>query len=710
MTPRASSWHALPLLALASIAATGGCGAAIRRGGIAQEFPDDRPEHVQAVLARMAAAAPRVDPGIVIGLTPAPLRLWAWDLEAQRLLWETDIATADTMPHAAGEWVVVEEGSDVVVRAMRDGRVSARIPTGELRLAGADGEGELSVLTVSSGGGVGALSRVIVLSGGSPAWQIELEQAVGEPALRAGMVFLPWGQQNLSILDARTQEELARVRYTRGVVGHAIAQGAHVFFGQRGITRLTGHTDSSPDAPWFEPMERDLPGDPGMLRDAYQPPPGPTSATHRVRLVWRAIPSRGEEPDVGVLDDTIYLVFYRLVFALDAMQDHVRWVQQLPGDVVGASAENHGILIVDEQGRIHVLSREDGRVTFSAEAGMPATWAHVSYTELQGGEPRGEGMALRDQLLSLVQNTDARLVPARAYGARLLAALPEPDVTANLIALCDDRTLPPVLHDEVCEALASRENGSEHVIAALDRHASYLRGTSAPPVGPLARSAARARSQAAVPLLIAQLRDPSTPAADLEDLANALRELGAASAADPLDDFVRLYHAESPDDEALGRALAAAVAAYAALAGPASQDTLRWLIDDTMSHPAAREAAATALATVTAPATATTTATASDSDGEMTISTAERPERITLPMVNEVLHAVEPELDRCLIQPGRVYGQARVVLAFMPDGSLQTISVTPAPLQECIEAIVRTRTFPATLASTRQTITYTVAR
>ena len=71
---------------------------------------------------------------------------------------------------------------------------------------------------------------------------------------------------------------------------------------------------------------------------------------------------------------------------------------------------------------------------------------------------------------------------------------------------------------------------------------------------------------------------------------------------------------------------------------------------------------------------------------------------------------MDRDLDACLVQPGRVWGQARVVLAIMPDGTLQTVSVTPTPVQACVEPIVRSQTFPATRATSRQTITYTVSR
>ncbi|WP_157069442.1 PQQ-binding-like beta-propeller repeat protein [Sandaracinus amylolyticus] len=692
----ASRWMGAIAIALV------GCGGS---QGLAVDFPDDRPDDVRAVLDRVAAAPPRQEPEIVVGLTPAPMRLWAYDAAAGRALWEQTVE-AETTPQVAGDYVVTQEPSGIVVRRLSDGSVATRFGDDELSMTGADGEGALAAIALSTGGAVGARSRLVVVSNGGVAWQLGVEQAVGEPAVRAGMIFLPWAQQNLSVLDA-SGAELARVRFTRGVVGHALADERAIFFGQQGLAQLSERTTSAPDAPWFQPVARELPGNPGLLRNAYEPPPSPTSATHRVRLVWRAVPRDG---DVSLQDDTIYFVSYRLVFALGASNESVRWVQQLPADVVGARAAEGGVFVVDDAGNVYGLSREDGRIVSRAQTGMAATWAHVSNVALRGGAPEGDAMPLRDQLLAATQNTDARLVPARAYAARLLASMPEPDVTASLVALCDDRSLPAQLHAAACDALAMRESGIEHVTSALERHASYLAGTSAPPVGPLARAAARANERRAVPLLIAQLRDPQTPAEDLAAVAEALQALGDASAREPLEDFVRLYHAEN--DETLGRALAAAITAYAALAGPASQDTLRWVIDDPMSMQAARAAAQQALTALSAAPASEPTRSAPTSEAATTSeeTTTELPARITGPLLDQLMAPIDDDLDACLTTPERSHTQARVVIAVEPDGTITTVTATPSELAPCLEPVVRSRQFPATRARARQSVTYTVRR
>jgi hypothetical protein len=684
-----------------------GCGGAIR--GLSPDVPESGPDRLRAVLDRLAAAPAREQWPIVLGLTPAPSRLWAWSPRDRHLLWQTEVETR-VVPHVASRWVVTQEPEGIIVRRLGDGAIVTRIDDGGLVLQGADGEGDLAAVVLSSGGAIRARSSLIALRGGSVAWQLGAEQAFGEPAILGGMVFLPWAQQNLSVLDGATGAELARVRFTRGVIGHALAQENQIFFGQRGLSRLSERSGPSPDAPWMEPAPRALPGDPELWRDAYRPPPGPTSASSRVRLVWRAA-AQGE--GASLLDDTMYLVFYRLVFALPAQQEGVRWVAELPSDAVGATVERGALLIVDEQGRVHAIDRAEGRVSVAYETGLPATWAYVSEPTHEVGPSSAVG-PLRDRLLAAVQHPDARLVPARAFALRLLASLPEPEATRDLIALCDDPALPAELRGAACEALVSRRNGMEHVLSALERHASYLRDTRAPPVGALARTAAAANERRAVPHLIAHLRDPQTRTEDLAPLAQALRTLGVPTAAEPLADFVRLYHAE-PDGEGLGPALAAAIDAYVALAGPASQELLERWIGDPMSMEAVREAAQRALEALRGspprpaePETATPEAASTGPESETT--TPELPARMTAAIVRQVLAPIEGELRACLVQPNRTFPQARVVLAIEPSGVLHTVSVNPAELQACLEPLIRSRSFPATRSARRETIVHHVTR
>ena len=552
-----------------------GCGGAAT---LSATFPDNRAEDLAAVLARVRAAGAPSRP-VAVGL--AEDRLYAYDLAAGRRLWEQAVAEPRTAPHIAGDLVVLAEGARIVARRMSDGAVAFALPDENLSLVGAAGDGGDAAIVLSTGGGVGARSRVLLVRDGSIASQLALDAAAGVPEVRAGLAFVPWGNQNVSGIEIAGAREVARLRSLDGVVGHARAAAGAVFFGQSGVGRMT---EDPSRAGWYAPDVSALPGRPALFPDAYEPPPGPASASHRIRLAWR--PSAGDGP-VRMSDGALYLTFYRLVFALGQDDLAPRWVHEHPADIVGAAALDGGVLLADAQGGLLFVGA-DGRSRWTAETGARP---NVVAIRAEGFSPAGqtgpEPPPLAEQLLAAAQSTDARLVPARAFAVRLLAAQADAGVTEHLIVLCDEASLPADLRRAACEALGERELGPEAVLAALGRRANYLTGTRAPPVGALAAAAARLGERRAVPLLIAHLRDPHTELADLPALCDALARLGDGSAAEPLADFLWLYHAEH-DDEALALALGAAARALVALSGPVGREEVRRIADAPFTPPRIR--------------------------------------------------------------------------------------------------------------------------
>lgn len=571
-------------LALSCAVLVAACGGA---AGLSPTYPDNRAEDLAAVLARVRASE-SVDRPLAVGLTED--RLYAFDPSAGRRLWEQPIAEPRTAPHLAGELVVLHEGNRVVARRTSDGAIAFAVGDDDFALVGAAGEGPLAAIVLSTGGAVGARSRILIASGGSVTSQIALDAAAGGPAVRGGLVFLPWGNQNLTVLDGATGQEVARLLYHAGVVGHARAARAGVFFGQTGVGRFAEQA-SREGVGWFQPDASGLPGQPTLWRDAYAPPAGPRAATHRIRLEWT--PASGDGP-VRATDGALYLTFYRLVFALTQEGLAPRWVYEHPADVVGAAAREGGVMLADAEGALTFIDAE-GRPRWSVETGARPTAVAL---RIDGFEPSGEpgpGLPpLADQLLGAVQSTDARLVPARAFAVRLLAGQEDAGVTERLIVLCDDRSIPDELRRAACDSLGGRSIGGDAIVASLQRRASYLTDTRPPPVGALATVAARQRERRAVPLLLGHLRDPATPIQDVTAIANALGELGDASAASPLEDFLWLYHAEA-DDEALASALGAVARAVVALAGPAGRDEVQHVADAPFTPPRIRAALLSAL-------------------------------------------------------------------------------------------------------------------
>ncbi|MBX3272188.1 MAG: PQQ-binding-like beta-propeller repeat protein [Sandaracinaceae bacterium] len=577
--------HALGALSL--LCACGG-GAS----GFAPIYPDNEPSHVEEVVRRLRAAAPAPGDPVVVGLAEG--QLYAYDLRAGRERWRQPVAEPRGAPLLAGALVILHEGDRVVARRLADGRRAFDVGDERYHLVGAAGEGATAAFVLSTTGGVGARSRLFVVSGEAIAHRVALEGLIGAPAVAAGMVFVAWGNQNVSVLDAASGAELARLRTRAGVVAGARVEGGELFFGQAGLGRLGAglRGDTAEQAGWVQPRLPTLPGAPALLRNAYEPPPAPASATHRIAIVWAG--ERGDGP-VRFVDDTLYLTFYRLVFGLDPSDLSVRWVQQIDADAVGGAARAGGVVVADAAGGLTYLAASNGRVQWTASTGATPSVAAIRLGDFApSGAPGPDPGFLAEQLLAAAQNPDARLVPGRAFAVRALAAQPDPAVTGHLVVLCDDRTLPAALRDAGCEALATRTTGNDAVVRALARRASFLEDTTPPPVGPLASAAARMSERRAVPLLVAHLRDADTPLADLPALAAALAALGDRAAVQPLRDYLWLYHADG-DEPALVAALGAVARALVALDGPPGLEAVRELLEAPFTAAPARAAIAAAL-------------------------------------------------------------------------------------------------------------------
>lgn len=567
--------RALRMLALG--AALVGCGGA-SDGAFSPMYPDNQAASIEDVAARLAAAGPRDVPAVAVGL--ADTTLYAVDLESGAERWRQTVTDPQTAPSIVGPLVLLHEGNRVVARRLSDGQPAFDLDDDRLHLVGGDGEGDVGVFVLSTtgGGGAGAHSRVYLTQGTRLATRFELDHPVGVPAVAAGMVFVPWGSQNISVIDVSQGQEIARVRSLAGVVSHALVRGGHLYFGQAGVGRMNPHMGGgSPDeVGWTQPETDELPGSPPLWRSAYDNPAGADSAVHRIRVEWTPA---GADGAVRWADDTVYVTFYSFVFGLDAESMSVRWVRQLEHDVVGAVAREGGLLVADDHGGITYLGAADGVPRWSAE-----TNAEPSVVALQlggftpSGSPSEEAPFLAEQLLAAAQNTDARLVPARAFAVHALAGQPDAAVTDHLLVLCDDRTLPDPLRAEACTSLASRELGPGAILRGLRRHAAYLDDTTVPPVGALATAAARMGERQAVPLLVSHLNDPNTPAQDLGPLAAALGALGERSAVRPLSDFLWLYHADVPD-ELFARGLQAVARALVTLQGPPARELISEIIE-----------------------------------------------------------------------------------------------------------------------------------
>jgi hypothetical protein len=456
-----------------------------------------------------------------------------------------------------------------------------------------------------------------------------------------------------------------------------------------------------------------------LLPDVYTmlAAPAPDSAQHRILLTWK--PTAPDHVRIALQDDCVYLVFYRFVFALSPKDYALRWVYVHDADLVGATAQQHGLAFADDAGRFGFLGAASGELAYRVEGGPSSTVVRL---------PRGgsgvrdsgravDGATVPGKLLTAAHDQDARLVPARLLVVEELARLDVPEATANLIELCDAARIAPPVRERACALLKQRVIGSDHLLFALERHAGYLEGTTSPPVGALAKAAASLKEKRAVALLIAHLKDPNTRSSDLPAVVTALGELEDPAAADPLVSFLRLYHADTIDEHLL-KALELIPGVLVKLQGPVAKPPLEEVMYDELGAYTVRQKARTAVDGLAALEKAAQLSDEAAQAQQEQAAVAEEaaanpdaylPTHLTTELIEGALLPVRDPLRACLSGAAKPTFQARVVLV-VEDGKVLMVSVLPPELQACIEPLVRAQPFPRTKFAKQERLIYTLKR
>lgn len=656
------------------------------------------------VVSELLAVKARSERPVVVGLTGDPMRLFAWDLQQAKLLWEQPVQ-ALRAPLVAADTVVVQEAGGVVVRELATGAERTRIDDGGA-LVGADGEGEHVLLTLAYEKRA-APGAVVMLDAGGVRWKQQLNLPVGVAALSGAYVLVPWATQRLSILAAGSGKELSRLHWKSSVIGHALVDREHLYVGQLGLMPLTREMIEqpglklSPYAPW----KRSLPAQPPLLRDGYTPVPDPDNAQHRLQLSFR-IHREGEA--LRSENDLLLLRFYRLLFALDANADRVAWVRSFDHDLVAAAIQPGSLLIVDARGDLRALDlqgntrlkqalgRELRVATLRPGAWLPPAAAGDALEVLSGN--------LNQQLHAAANLEDDRLGFARAYAANQLARSSEPEITAQLITLCSEPQNPEPLRGAACSELRERTTGDAAVLGALRVRASFLEGTAAAPIGPLAQAAAKMQLKQAGPLLVSQMEDPNTPVRDLPAVFTALQALRERSAAPSIERFVRLHHAE-PDGSDMLPALRVALETLGALRVPTQRATLLDIANDALSPRATRDAASAALAALDTPVEPPKQAEPEPRAAADEVQSDPRSYALTADVIRKTLTPLRERLGRCLAADPSTPHSGRTSMVIDGAGNVEGVFVMPATLQPCVEPLLRAAKFPSTRLG-RQRITH----
>lgn len=555
------------LLALGLVA----CGAAAPQAPSAlleQQWTNDGGRSIEAAQRRLAGVTLPDSPGYVLGLTASGVSVKSLDRQRS---WQS-VRSFVARPVIAGNVVVGLERGALLALDARTGQPLWSLPVAQRHLLGAGDDAALTAVGLAASDEHEA-ELVVVDRQGKVALRLTAPPAMGAPGVLGGLVFLPWGNQYVSVLDPNAQREVGRA-LLRVQVSTVQPFGGRLWFGERAMVRFDDKIGgaSRGAATLARLPEVDLPGNPTWFPERAAPAPLAATGRDAIRIYARP----GEE---GGFDADRYAASYRrLLLGADAASGELRFVQVLPAVALGGAAVEGGFVLCAEDGSVHLLESAGGTAS-GFSFGTPLQACVVSAGDFV--MPRGAASAsLPEQLGKAVALGDADLVPAQRYLMRALAASADPKVTQVLIALAMDGRTPPSLIDETRRLLSQRRNGADAMIAALSREVDFLSDvTRPPPVGPLADALAALGDPRAAPLLARHLNDPVHSTGDLARVSHALFTLATSAEYEPLRTFFALYRATAEDDSMVAAVLDVARALQRIGGAPAAQLIARALQD-----------------------------------------------------------------------------------------------------------------------------------
>lgn len=502
-------------------------------------------------------ALPALCARLPLGLAPAPLASVvagratglvgsALDTSEPRPTWQRAAAVTEA-PLLARRLVVYGEAARLLALDAATGALIWSIARHGAHLEAATDDGALSALVLSTARRDQRWLLVVDRSG-RERLRIQAAAELGAPALVAGTLLLPWGKRFLSAIDVGSGSELGRARL-EPALRHALWVGAELF--------LAG-------PPWLElsptPGEahalpvRPLPGRVEVGSESLAPGPDPDVTRLFVR------PSR--EPNDAAPP---YLASYgRLAMSFDGSRGSLQWLRLMPGAILAAAVGPHTLALCDATGVVRILSADDGRnVSVSrigpAERDEPALQscalgASSSWPDATDGAWAAPGTRapepLVDQLARVLALSDPDLASAQRFLSRELAVRPEPEATRALIALASRRSADPILQSEAEDLLATRRNGADFMLQALERAGPRSADPLArAPLGALADALEALNERRAAPLLAVQMNQLGHSPEALTRVARALEHLASEAEYEPLRVFFSLRRTSADQPE-----------------------------------------------------------------------------------------------------------------------------------------------------------------
>jgi outer membrane protein assembly factor BamB len=559
------------------------------------DWLDDQGKSISDVHARLRGAQPGASADLVVAVAGNNDKIIGLPLSGGAQ-W-THQHALDTRPIIAGGVVVASGGNEVFALDAATGKKLWARPTGGVPLLGAGDDGAITAVSLSRGGGS---TLLIVGRDGAVRRQIETDKAIGDPAVVAGVVFVPWANQYVSAIDPATGDEIGRVTL-RDKVSRALTIGGTLYFGELAYVRFDERIGqaSRGNASRVAIPSRELPGTPRLLVPGTERLPPAANARDRDRLFAR--PSGGEG-QLGVDSNRFYASYFRLAFGFDSQKGNLGWVHTHGADLIGGEAIPGGLLVCDETGKLTMLDARTGSVAAEKSFGEPIRSCVVQADSFRAPGASNAAPPLVQQITDALLTREASLATAHRLLLRELATMDDEIATKTLIELASDPRTSPVVVTDARAALATRRNGAGHMIAALGRHYDYLKDIlTGPPVGPLADALAAMKETKAAPLLAAHLLDPNIPDEDVRRAGAALAVLATPAEKKPLETFFAMYRG-SAETEDVGMAVGSVGEALLRIDPKGGRATVEAAVKDRMTIDATRQRLQALLTAQPAPA------------------------------------------------------------------------------------------------------------
>jgi outer membrane protein assembly factor BamB len=496
----------------------------------------------------------------------------------------THAGPSASVPFIAGNLVVVAESGEILALDAMTGKKRWSVDNHGLGLRGAANDGTSTALVLA--GPKKSLFLAISPSGATLS-SIETETPLGVPAARGGIAFVPWSNQYVSALNMVSGDESGRL-LTREQVSRALNFGGQLYFGEHGLVRFDDKVRfaSTNQANHVGLPKLDLPGKPVWLESGLQNETSEADARTKIRIF--AAPTQSGPSELTLGAGTFAASYFRVLFGLDAKSGALSWVRSMPADIVGGAAAPSGFFVCDSAGKVWALDSA-GNDAHAVDLGAKIRLCVAD----AGAEPvpsaPGRG-SIAQQITHALDELEPDMAEAERYLVAELGKQSDPLVTKTLIDLSSSPRIPPDLREQTRRLLALRKNGTEFMLAALERHYDFVSGVLLPPpVGPLADALGASGETRAAPLLAKHLNDPANSAEDVAHAARALVKLATKAEYEDLRTFFALYRATA-DDEALVAAVIASAEALLRVGGDAGRSLLERAAQDPLTQSDIRRA------------------------------------------------------------------------------------------------------------------------